>query len=514
MKKFHLNPERGTFLFALTVSIPIAAIALGAYAERSLRNMEAAQRYRADAAALHVAKGGVEKALLELDLDPDWRAGFSNAALASGTYSVTVEDDSTVPALSGLVRIRSIGTAVGVQGNSVQAVAVMASTEAIETIAGNGDSIWNGDGLAGTDTAIASPYGLAMDPSGNLWFTSESRIRKWDQATGTISTPVGSGYGSILAGDDVGDGGPMSLARFNDPRGISFSPDGKLLYIADAGNGLVRTANVGPDVQLHWGFGMAQIPLMPGNIDRLAGGTPLGFSGDSFYASLARFGADLNGATVDSNGVVFVSDASNQRVRAINTGLFPVIIGAVVIPAGWIATVYGNGTTSYGFSGALGTTAGMSDPGPVTLDSSENVWVPLAGHDQVYRLDRTTGLIWHEGGASFASSPLDGGAVTSAGLGDPTGLALYSDGSWVLASTGYHTVRRIDTSGIIDAIAGRSYSQGFRPDNGPACRSLCDTPRCVVGDPSVSSEFFFTDQQNHRIRKVSRRMVVYNYTEG
>ena len=104
--------------------------------------------------------------------------------------------------------------------------------------------------------------------------------------------------------------------------------------------------------------------------------------------------------------------------------------------------------------------------------------------------------------------------MTSAGLGDPTGLALYSDGSWVLASTGYHTVRRIDTSGIIDAVAGRSYSQGFQPDNGPACISLCDMPRCVVGDPSVSSEFFFTDQQNHRIRKVSRRMVVYNYTEG
>ena len=506
--------ERGAFLIALSVTIPLVAIALGAYAERSLRNLRGASRYQADAAALHLAKGGLEKALWMLSQDPGWREGFDATPVEGGTYTVTVEDDSAIPSLTGLVQIRAEGAVTSSQGISVEGITVMAATHVIRTVAGNGQGTFNGDGLLGTDTAVSRPHALAVDPGGNLWFTADSRIRRLDGATGIVTTPVGTGYGSLAAGDALGDGGPAALARFMDPRGISFSPDGTALFIADAGNGLIREVNLGPAPLPIFGFGGVGIPLMPGNIDKIAGDWPLGYSGDGSFAYTARFGPDLNGAVVDSSGLVFVSDASNNRLRVINTGFAMAAVGTTLILPGFMDTVYGNGTIGYGLDGVPGTAVGMSGPGPVTFDAAGDIWVPLEGHGEVYRLQRATGIIWHVAGEKFSSIPLDGDPALTAGLGGPRGLALFPDGSWVVSSGSFHTVRLIDGSGVIDTIAGQSFTPGFRGEYGPACVALANSPVGVAAPPASDGDFYFSDQENHRIRKVSREILVYNYTEG
>lgn len=505
--------EKGVFLIALAVTIPLAAIILGAYAERSLRNLEAAQRFRADSEALHIAKGGIEKALRMLSQDSDWRSGFTDVPLAGGAYGVTVEDDSDLPSLTGLVRVRAVGMVPTARGSSVKAAAVMAATHVIRTVAGNGSDAWNGDGLPGPDTATRRPYGLAVDPAGHLWFSSDSRIRRLDKDSGIVTTPVGIGYGSLASGDDLGDGGPAAAARFMDPRGISFSPDGTRLYIADAGNGVVRLVNLSASPIPIMGSGGVMIALLPGDIERIAGGWPLGDSGDGSFAMDARFGADLNGATIDGAGILFVSDATNHRIRAINTTFGAATFGSVSIFPGFIETVYGNGTEAYGLDGAPATLVGLKGPGAVTLDAAGDIWVPLEGHNEVWRVERATGLLRHMAGDRYASSPMDGGPALAAGLGGPAGFALLPGGGWVLSSRSFHTIRRTGSDGIIHTTAGRTLDPGFRVEDGPASISKCDSPAGVAADPGSEGDFYLADRENHRIRKVTREIRIHNYIE-
>ena len=68
-------------------------------------------------------------------------------------------------------------------------------TQVVTTVAGTGDSGYNGDGMPATESGLAGPSGLALDAHGNLYVadTFNGRIRKIDKDTGLISTCAGDG---------------------------------------------------------------------------------------------------------------------------------------------------------------------------------------------------------------------------------------------------------------------------------------------------------------------------------
>ena len=105
----------------------------------------------------------------------------------------------------------------------------------ISTIAGNGTYSYTGDGGLATNAGLNSPYGIAIDLKGNIYFSDELNycIRKID-TNGKISTVVGNGsygYG--------GDGGNASSAMLESPYGLCFDAEGNL-YIADHDNNRIR----------------------------------------------------------------------------------------------------------------------------------------------------------------------------------------------------------------------------------------------------------------------------------
>src|SRR6185295_4686336 len=83
---------------------------------------------------------------------------------------------------------------------------------------------------------IAVPEQTTFDTAGNIYITDTSnhRIRKVDHATGVITTVAGSGDLGFS-----GDGGPAIAASFIFPGGIAVDGSGNL-FISDTGNSRIR----------------------------------------------------------------------------------------------------------------------------------------------------------------------------------------------------------------------------------------------------------------------------------
>jgi hypothetical protein len=109
------------------------------------------------------------------------------------------------------------------------------TTGIITTLAGNGESGYSGDGGPATEAKLSGPCGIAADLSGNIYIgdTFNNRIRKVD-TTGIITTVAGNGeYGYS------GDGGPATEAKLSGPYGVAVDPSGNI-YIGDTSNNRIR----------------------------------------------------------------------------------------------------------------------------------------------------------------------------------------------------------------------------------------------------------------------------------
>lgn len=92
-----------------------------------------------------------------------------------------------------------------------------------------------GDGGPALQSPLSSPQGVALNAAGNLFIADSNgaRVREVNMTTGIITTVVGSTVGF------AGDGGAPAKAKLHNPWGLYVDPDGDL-YIADYYNGAVR----------------------------------------------------------------------------------------------------------------------------------------------------------------------------------------------------------------------------------------------------------------------------------
>ncbi|TEU19160.1 MAG: hypothetical protein E3J21_04445 [Anaerolineales bacterium] len=111
----------------------------------------------------------------------------------------------------------------------------------ITTVAGTGTPGYSGDGGPATEAELSSPFAVAVDPEGNVYFSSHTNkvVRKID-TEGIITTVAGGGEPGVL-----GDGGPATEAGFRGASlGIAIDAEGNL-YIADDGAHRVRKVTLG-----------------------------------------------------------------------------------------------------------------------------------------------------------------------------------------------------------------------------------------------------------------------------
>ncbi|MBC7543560.1 MAG: hypothetical protein H7338_12605 [Candidatus Sericytochromatia bacterium] len=254
----------------------------------------------------------------------------------------------------------------------------------ITTVAGNGQAGADGDGGSATSAAIGNPFDVAVDGSGNLFFTDPTHHLVRKVATnGTISTVAGNGsLGTPTAGAGATSVGLRS------PYGIAVDGAGAL-YIGDAGNHRIYKV------------------ATTGTIDVFAGSGSSGYAGDGGAATAASLSWP-QGLTIDAAGAIYVVDWGNRRVRKITS-------------TGTISTVAGNGTSGFGGDGGPATSASLDYPYGLAIDAQGRLAISDWGNQRV-RLVDATGTITTLAGNGAAGSAGDGGSGELATLDGPAGV--------------------------------------------------------------------------------------------
>jgi uncharacterized protein (TIGR03437 family) len=228
-----------------------------------------------------------------------------------------------------------------------------------------------------------------------------------------------------------------------------------------------------------------------GTITTVAGNGAAAFAGDGGPATAASLNNPVSIAFAPDGGY-YIADFLNHRVRR-------------VAADGTITTAAGNGVKGYNGDGGPAINASLNDPTGVAVDSQGNLYVADAANDRIRKVDGN-GMITTIAGTGAGGFGGDGGPATAAMLDCPTRIAFDAFGSLFVADQCNHRIRKIDTNGMINTVAGSGNAGapfgGFSGDGGAATAAQFKHPTAVTIDRG--GNMYITDQLNNRIRRVSR----------
>ncbi|MBW1697204.1 MAG: hypothetical protein JRH18_02790 [Deltaproteobacteria bacterium] len=296
--------------------------------------------------------------------------------------------------------------------------------------------------------------------------TDNHRIRHIDETTGIITTVTGTG-----SQVDGGDSGPAVDASLDKPNSVSVDTQGNL-YIADTNNHSIRKVDTA------------------GIITTVAGNGAAGFSGDGGPATDAELKTPRD-VYVDASGNIYIADTENNRIRKVDT-------------SGIITTVAGNGASGFSGDGGPATDARLNKPNSVCMDADGNLYIADALNHRIRKVD-TTGMISTVAGNGASGFSGDGGPAANAQLDKPKGVWVDEQGNIYIVDTENHRIRMVDSSGIINTVAGNGVS-GYSGDGGPATEAALQKPLGIYVD--ASGNIYFADTLNSRIRMVDTAGVI------
>ncbi len=95
-----------------------------------------------------------------------------------------------------------------------------------------------------------------------------------------------------------------------------------------------------------------------------------------------------------------------------------------------ISTIAGTGTASYSGDNGPATSAAINCPTGIVIDSSGNVYFNEFFNHRVRKITASTGIITTYAGIGSSSYSGDGGVATSATLSSPYGLSIDTSGNY------------------------------------------------------------------------------------
>jgi len=327
----------------------------------------------------------------------------------------------------------------------------------IETYAGDGSGsqLFEGMGGPATSAKIPNPSSLAMDIEGNLYIFSShlpgyqnwrSYILKVD-SEGIVTTFASAfgfwGYNGYMAADTQGN--VYHTAYYNWYGGAN---GGCVKRVTPAGESTTVVGACGPD--------------------------------DYSYS-----GIYFKGMHIDNQGNIYAA-VSTHKVLKMDT-------------AGVLTVVAGNGTPGSEGDGGPAVQAQLNDPRDVYLDDEGNLYI--AESYRVRKVD-PSGIITTVAGGGAWGTIGNGGPATEAYLNRIEEITMDSAGILYIAESWNHSVRKVDTHGVITTVAGLNETGGgYSGDGIIASLAQLKNPTDVLIDPA--GNIFIADMLNGRVRKVS-----------
>lgn len=266
--------------------------------------------------------------------------GFDDGAAGDASFSspqgLAVSGDTLYVADTGNHAIRAIDLATG----------------NVSTVAGTGEQGWPPVGGPALESALNSPWALALDGDG-LYVANAGTHQIWvvDLVAGTADPIVGSGR-------EATTNGPLTDAALAQPSGLAFGSDG-ILYFADAESSSIRSA----DVKAPEGL----TALVAGSdSDLFTFGDEDGSGGDvrlQHPLGITAYGDDL-----------IIADTYNSKIKLVDPA------------TGETATLFGE---EHGWRD--GPDPLFYEPGGVSADG-EVLWVADTNNHVIRRIDLETGI--------------------------------------------------------------------------------------------------------------------------
>lgn len=279
------------------------------------------------------------------------------------------------------------------------------------------------------------------------------------QAGRIVSSFAGSG--TMGAADGVG-----TEASFNLPTVVTLDSQ-QNIYVVDRSNNKIRK-------------------ITPTGIVTTIAGTGDFGSADGLALEATFFYPD--GAVVDSQDNLFVSDQSNHTIRKIT-------------PDGWVTTFAGTG--NYGAIDGPGATAQFYYPAGMAIDSNDILYVADYGNHKIRKIT-PDGIVSTLAGTGEMGAA--NGTTETAQFNGPTGVGVDSQGTVFVADYYNHSIRKITTSGQVTTLAGNG-TIGHEDGIGESARFY--NPAIVAVD--ADDNLFISDEQNNKIRKITPNGEVSTY---
>lgn len=406
----------------------------------------------------------------------------------------------------------------------------------LSLVAGTGAAGFSGVGTSAISAQLNAPAGLAVDPSGAVYFADSSNNRVRKVYNGLIITVFNT---PVPTGVALDSSGMLYIAASNyfgtvvqSIGGISSARD---ITVDSTGN--VFATSGGYVMKLPSG----------GKVTPIAGsGSSQYFGGDGGPATSAQLFSP-SGIVADSSGNWYIADTSNNRIR-------------MVTPAGVISTIAGTGSAGSSGDNGPAKAAELNSPRGMAIDSSNNLYIADSGNNEirkitpggaissiasqlknptsvavseqgmVYIADAGNNRVLEISSAGTASTlakingvlavALDSaGNVVAAdasqiwkvasdgstasligGLTSPAAMVFASDGTLAIADTGANVIRELSTTGVLTAIAGIG-TAGFSGDGGSALSAELNAPAGIA--LGADGAIWVADTGNNRIRSLT-----------
>lgn len=218
-------------------------------------------------------------------------------------------------------------------------------------------------------------------------------------------------------------------------------------------------------------------------------------AGSGGPASTSALGGSPGGIALDAAGNLYISDGISMVFKLTSQGVLTVFAGG------------GKASQFLGDSGPA-TSATLLGPQGLALDGAGNLYIADTLENRIRKVATDGTISTIAGGSSFG--PLgDGGQATSAVLSGPKGLALDSGGNLYFADSGNNRVRKIALDGTISTVAGNGKACQIGlicpdptgiGDGGQAMSAVVTKPTAIGFDSA--GNLYITDSEG-LIRKVA-----------